>query len=1033
MGVKWSYSLSATIDGLTGWDGTGTVLPYVVTGAIQLSDGTLVCLANANGSPQILYSSTHSSIGGTLSPSVNASGGIAICRDASDNIYVFSSATSGNTLQGFTKGSGYTWTAGNPCVAQYRSGQAQNCDLIWANCSGVTGGVLMRVDSISGDVYTYSASAVLGATSGQTINYLSSYTGIQQNSYTTTLISPQGFGGTQGIIASNVYSTSPLPLYGYSLSSSGIITISGPWSFPSTSNGYLYGLVYVPASSQWVVLSGNGFPATSWVLQISSGSALVGSASSLPSGTGFTPPTNPDYFINAMPALANDPSTNNQVWVYGVNANTSGEQDIYRLAAQIASGSVTWSASAVVDDTSVGWTGTSGGVNSLRVVRNPSGSIIDYQLGNYTQTTIIGDYTTFTAPPTAPLLNAPANGSYADIAATGGPFTGTYETTVGTNTQTGYQFRVKVSGGTYQYWNASTSALQSTAVTNAYSGGAPGTQFSLTLPANTLADNTTYNWSFACQDQGGLGPFASDFTVYAQAAPTVTVTAPTGTEGVSQPGVTWTVTTATGTVQTSYQVIIYNQSQYTAPGFTPGSSPYEWSSGVISNPSTSTIVGTPLQNLTNYRAYVQISETNNMFSTWAYSSFALNFPPPATPTIVATATTDPTTGAPMIQVVVSGHDNVLTANQSSLESGATTGWAALTNTTISTTTQSAVDGSYSLEMTASASGAIGATTPTGTSAFPVNPSQEWTAMSWFRAGSTAYPGRTCTVDVTWYDFTGTVISTVTAATITDSSTSWTQAIGQVTSPSNAAFASLSLNVAGASSAEYHLADAIGLNPGVVSAWTKGGVAGLGTFSLLRSDGLYVRGASPSTLVTLTTPSQQATLNDYEAYAYTNYTYSCAITASGFTSAVATSDVAELQTTLWWELDPLNPGDAVAAQVVAWNPQVTEQSAAHMVMGQPTLNIIANVMGGMDGSCTFETFTAPVYAGLLAVLQSQRTIFVSSPFGSVEGGYVRFGPETGGMSTGNGNKVRDAQLMASTSSGPHRTLSASFVAQTRPPV
>jgi hypothetical protein len=144
--------------------------------------------------------------------------------------------------------------------------------------------------------------------------------------------------------------------------------------------------------------------------------------------------------------------------------------------------------------------------------------------------------------------------------------------------------------------------------------------------------------------------------------------------------------------------------------------------------------------------------------------------------------------------------------------------------------------------------------------------------------------------------------------------------------------------------------------------------------------------------------------------------------------------AALTTTGFWEFDPTDLTTAVSAQITAFNPQVTEQSAAHMVTGQKTLNVIANAMGGTDGAATFETFDRASYDGLQALLNSQATMFMSDPFGDNQGvDYVKFGPESGGMSTGLGVKAKSAQLQPSTSAAPHRLTQVTWVAQERPQV
>lgn len=631
--------------------------------------------------------------------------------------------------------------------------------------------------------------------------------------------------------------------------------------------------------------------------------------------------------------------------------------------------------------------------------------------------------------PLAPTLTAPTNGAYTDVYDNGGPFVWAYNTGGGTGGETGYQFRRKTTGA-YTYWNASTPAFQSSAVTNT------STSTSLTFPATVWANDTTYNWSVASQDSTGLGAFASDFTVNTQFAPAVSPQTPAGTWGTNNtPTITWLDTLDPLATQGTYRVVTYSAAQYGAVGFTPGSGASLDDSGVVSSTALSYTTANTIPNNTTVRSYIQITQSpGGQVSPWVFTSYTISLNTPAAPTITALATTDPTTGMPLIQLTVQGQDNYLTANQAAFVSGNTTGWTAGSNTTISAVTSPpppSAEGTYSMQMAPTATGTISANTATGTAGVVVIAGNTYTALASFRSASTA---RACTVGISWYNSAGTLLSTTTSSSTNDSSSAWTQVtLLGTTAPANAAFAAVVVTVAAAN--EDHFVAEVALVPGTTNTWARGGLVGSTSAIILRSDNTYVRNASPANPALITNASQQTVINDYEATPGTQYQYTAVIqaTISGnlLSSPTAFSNVVTLTTTQWWEIDPTTPSTAVGAQVTVWNPQTTEQSAAHIVMGQVTPNILANVMGGTDGSAEFQTFNTSSYIGLTSLLTSQKTIFISDPFGLSY--YVRFGPSTGATSGSGGNTVLNAQLQASTGAAPYKITQANFVAQPKPPV
>lgn len=628
-------------------------------------------------------------------------------------------------------------------------------------------------------------------------------------------------------------------------------------------------------------------------------------------------------------------------------------------------------------------------------------------------------------PPGSPTLISPTSGTYMDMAGATPTFSWQYNAGNAVGGQTNYAFRRKISGASsYEYYNAGTNSFQSTIVWNS------STSQSHTFTAGLWVDGNTYNWSVATQDAGGQGPFASDLTVTAQAVPVVTVTSPTGSIAQTRPVVLWSTTYPTGAGEVSYQVRTFSAAQYGAGGFNPATSTATDDSGAVSSSSvTSYQIATTLPVGTSYRSYVQVTETGNEPSGFlAFGAFTVVLDLPPTPTLTALATTDPVTGCPMIKLTAQSLINILSSADASFE--ASIGTYVGTNCALAQSSAQALDGSFSLSLTASSAANMSA----ASGFYAVLPSTQYSLGAFFRTAVTA---RSVSVAINWYDSTHTLISTSTGSTATDSTSAWTQATVTATSPSNAAYATVQVNVVGPANTEVHYVDEVGLFPGSSAAWTAGGFSATAGIVILRSDGVYVRLASPTNPAALTnTPSvDTAVVNDYEVTPLVAYTYQALLQATGaqglVQSAYTAPAGASVSTTKWWELDPTVPSTAIAAQPISFNPSVTEQSAAHQVLGQATMNVIASAVMGTDMTATMEVFDVATFNGLLALVKSQKTIFFSDPYGNSY--YFRIAPGPGGMSSGMGSKVHDTQILPSTAAAPHRTISLTGVAQPRPQV
>lgn len=634
--------------------------------------------------------------------------------------------------------------------------------------------------------------------------------------------------------------------------------------------------------------------------------------------------------------------------------------------------------------------------------------------------------------PAAPTLTSPTNASYQDVVS-GLPFSAIYNA-AGSDNMGAYALRVKVAGGAYNYWNAGGSSLQSTIVWNALTV-VPGAAFGPTLPNTAIFDANTYNWSIACQDApfGGRGPFAADFTFVAQAIPTLTVTAPSGTVGTTtQPTVQWVATFPALAAQVGYQIIVESG----AFGSVPGSGTQAWTSGFVTSAAVSAQIGVPLISGTTYRVFVQVSETGGQTSAWAFSSFTISVDVPAQPVITATPGTDPVTGVPIVILTVQGNDNYMSANDSSFEGGGTGSvgtWTAGPNTTIAASSTVARDGTWSLKLTPTAAGTISAVS----GKYPVTALTQSSLQSFVRAGLSA---RAVTFSVNWFNGV-TLLSNSVLSSLNDSTSSWSQYFGQPTAPAGANLMQLSISIAATSgSTDVHFVDQAAMSPVTEFNWSLGGFVGLTTIVITRSDNTFVRWASLANPLPVPSVGQLATVYDYEITPGVQYSYSAVVQVASIplTSLSGTSGNVTVNTTGWWEFDPTagtattNPS-VVNAQMVAWTPVQTEQATANPVLNQATMNVAANAMMNQDFSGTVETFSVTAYVGFNQLLTSQKPVFISSPWGALDTGYFRIGPQTGGQSGSSGTTAKTTTLMPSTASAPHRTVSITAVAQQRPPV
>jgi hypothetical protein len=239
------------------------------------------------------------------------------------------------------------------------------------------------------------------------------------------------------------------------------------------------------------------------------------------------------------------------------------------------------------------------------------------------------NFLAFVGPNTVSLN--PGNNAYIDYTQLNN-FVWQYNPTTGDGAQNAYSLK-RTTGSTTTYWNASNSSWGSAVVWNS------STNNYVAFPANSWgANGTTYQWAVATQESnfGIQGPYSSSSTVTGQVAPVCVVNTPSGTENATTtPTISWTDTLASGCSQTQYQVIIESGSYGTGPG--AGTTVVN--TGTSSSAATSYTVGSALGNNTTYRAFVQIAQTGNQASAWAYTTFTVAVNPPSPPSITTTRLT----------------------------------------------------------------------------------------------------------------------------------------------------------------------------------------------------------------------------------------------------------------------------------------------------------------------------------------------------------------------------------------------------------
>lgn len=413
------------------------------------------------------------------------------------------------------------------------------------------------------------------------------------------------------------------------------------------------------------------------------------------------------------------------------------------------------------------------------------------------------------------------------------------------------------------------------------------------------------------------------------------------------------------------------------------------------------------------------SITTETYGAWsAVATLTQSVTPPQTP--VLSAAWDPT----LQRVKVLAPANLIT--NGNFEAGVT-GWTAGANSTLSQSATVAKFGTNSARLVATASGSNSMTTPTGVSGIAVLPNTSYAFGGWtYVAGMRGF-----TATITWYTSAGALISTSSLSSGPLSASFWTFIGVSGTSPSNAAYASLSLSISGVAPAEFTYFDGVTFAANATTselaalasyADAAAYASGSQTWELQRSaDGgvtwTGVRGASAGNSTAQSAYPQTWTVYDYEANRTVANLYRIRAngsTAGGTLTSNWSSSASVTPTYTTWNLKvPENAALNMVDVKITDKPseQLVEEMGIFRPLGSRYPVIVSGTLGGWDGSMRVITATTAEWTALRSILESQKVLLLESPFGWAR--YVRI--------------VNGAQTtMLGSSTAPRREVSVSYV-------
>lgn len=319
--------------------------------------------------------------------------------------------------------------------------------------------------------------------------------------------------------------------------------------------------------------------------------------------------------------------------------------------------------------------------------------------------------------------------------------------------------------------------------------------------------------------------------------PTVSVQNPTGTVNSPSPAVSWTYAQVDGNPQKSAEYKIFTSTQQETSTFNPDTTTATYS-GSVSGDITSFNLPTALTP-NAYYIYVRVTSSFNSKSIWVGRAFTVQGAAPGVPgggfggigtgsgggfeSVIADAVTS------NAYLTIRDGSNLLSVQQADFETTTDSLGYTTTNCSIAQdTTQFFNLGAGSMKLTASSLGTMSAQS----SFIEVAQSTPITARAQFKAAVTS---RTVNVSILFYDETYSFTNAI-SGTGTDLTTTWTEVSCTGTTPSDAVYAVVQLQVVTAANASVHYVDGVGLMYGTNSVWSHGGHASRNLLSSAASDG-----------------------------------------------------------------------------------------------------------------------------------------------------------------------------------------------------